>query len=46
MRGPRAIGVLRMACRLAGCAGLGELVAAHVRPGGAFGVNAAVKVPR
>jgi len=27
-------------------AGLGELVAAYVRPGGACGVNAAVKVPR
>jgi hypothetical protein len=30
---------------LAQCAGLGGLVAEHVRPGGGCGVNAAVKVP-
>jgi hypothetical protein len=30
---------------LAECAGLGELVAEHVRPAGACGVNAHLKVP-
>ena len=36
----------RLACWLSGQAGPGELVAAYVQPGGACGVNAAVKVPR